>query len=61
MNIHNTHPEQSANFQTIALEVMADKAFRSDSQRVNEMIRRGVPLSVDFVLLLHQARTNARS
>ena len=45
-------------YQAIALEVLADKTLRSDRKRDAEMIRRGVPPTVDFVLLCHLARTN---
>ena len=45
-------------YQAIASEVMADKTLRSDRKRVAEMIRRGVPPTVDFVRLCQLARTN---
>ena len=45
-------------YQAIALEVLADKTLRSDRKRNDEMIRRGVPSTVDFVWLCHLARTN---
>ena len=53
--------EWNATYQAIALEVMADKTLKSDRKRVAEMIRRGVPPTVDFVLLCHLARTNTRA
>ena len=53
--------EWNSTYQAIALEVMADKTLKSDRKRVAEMIRRGVPPAVDFVLLCHLARTNTRA
>lgn len=45
----------------IARDVMADKAFKSDKQRIAEMVRRGVPKNTDFVALIADAKANQPS
>ena len=42
----------------IARDVMADKKYRSDKQRIDEMVRRGVPKNTDFVALVADAKAN---
>ena len=48
-------------YQAVALKVMADKTLKSDRKRVAEMIRRGVPHTVDFVALVHHAKKTTHS
>jgi len=49
-------PRQLTGDQKIARDVMSDKRFRSDRQRVAEMQRRGVKANTDFVSLVADVR-----
>ena len=50
-------PRRLGKSERIAAEVMASGKFRSDRQRVNEMIRRGVDPKTDFVKLVRTAKS----
>jgi len=49
-------PRQLTKNEKIARDVMADKRFRSDRQRIAEMQRRGVSPNTDFVGLVSDAK-----
>jgi hypothetical protein len=50
-------PRQLTADQKIARDVMTDKRFRSDRQRVTEMVKRGVSKDSDFVGLVADVRS----
>jgi hypothetical protein len=53
----SSSPRRLTKDERIARDVMTDKRFRSDRQRINEMIKRGVNSKSDFVKLVADVRS----
>lgn len=50
-------PRRLNKAESVAASVMSDKRFRSDRQRINEMVKRGVSAKSDFVALVGNVRS----
>ena len=53
----SSSPRRLSKAESIAASVMGDKRFRSDRQRINEMVKRGVSPKTDFVALVGNVRS----
>jgi len=53
----SSSPRRLNKAESIAASVMGDKKFRSDRQRINEMVKRGVSPKTDFVALVGNVRS----
>jgi len=53
----SSSPRRLNKTESIAASVMGDKRFRSDRQRINEMVKRGVSPKTDFVALVGNVRS----
>lgn len=53
----SSSPRRLNKTESIAASVMSDKRFRSDRQRINEMVKRGVSTKTDFVALVGNVRS----
>jgi hypothetical protein len=57
VNKLSSSPRRLNKAESIAASVMGDKRFRSDRQRINEMVKRGVSTKTDFVALVGNVRS----